>query len=291
VEVRCQALLTLSDLRASSATADVLELLSDPELRVRQMAIVCLGEIAEKGDRDIANRLALLLRAGDAKLRYQALLAYCQLSPGAAEADILRALADPDPEVRELSVRLIDEILVPVGGSLDEATTRALKQACLDGERRVRTVAQLLCAQLSVAAERSEIYLVVRGKCRVREPRDEQTAIELAGHLGLVDLQEDLRRRAFGVLGISFDPFRWVALGALVELGDEKAFARVTAALNSRRYMERTMAAQAIGQARAFAFAETLERFVGKEDLLDQDVLKTAIDACANPARLAPQAG
>lgn len=277
-EVRREALVALADLKAAEARDRVLSLLRDPEIKVRQMAVMCLGEIAKEGDEEVAGRLASLLRAGDPSIRYQALIAHGRVKPADASLDLLPALRDEDAEIRELSVRLVDEVLLAGGNGISSQLKEALVHAATEDENaRVRLVAELLCAELGLVAPREMICLVIARRFRVREPRDEQRAVALAGRLELTDAAEDLRRRAFGRLGFSLDPFRWVALASLCRWGDKRAFEKLKAALGDRSPVDRMMALESLGDSGHPAALSLLRARSDNPGNLDPEVLAEAL--------------
>lgn len=249
-KVRRQALLSIADLRATSLRTRVLSMLGDSDLEVRQMAVLVLGEIAEPSDHEVTGRIAGLLSAGAPSVRYQALLAYANLCPQRCEGDLKNALFDEDDEVRQLGIRLVDEVLLENGHDLSRELKQALQLRARDATPHVRLLAQLVCASSGLEAPRDHLLLVVERRLKVREPRDEQWAIELSGRLQLKESIPALSRRAFGVWGWSGDPFRWVALGVLARLGVDEALLRLIARLRSSKYANRVSAAYALGNSR-----------------------------------------
>lgn len=277
-EVRRQTLVALADMQAPEARDRALSLLCDPEIRVRQMAVMCLGEIAGHGDDEVAGRVASLLRAGDPSIRYQALTAHGQLRPDEASGDLIRALQDEDGEIRELSVRLVDEVLVARGCEIGRKLKEALFRAAADDEEPgVRLVAELLCAELGIDAPREMIRQVIAQRFRVREPRDEQRAVTLAGRLGLADTSDDLARRAFGRFGFSMDPFRWSALASLCRMGDQRALDKLKTALRARSSVDRSMAVQSLEESRHPEALSLLKSLRDNPGNLDQEVLTQAV--------------
>lgn len=287
--VRKGALLSLADVGATMHTELVARKLGDREIAVRQMAILALGELAEPGDEEMAGRIACFLRAGAPELRYQALLAHCRLLPEHAATDLGDALGDEDAEVRQLALRLIDELLLEELRCKEAPLLIERAKVCArDGDPHVSLLAQLVCSELRLDVPTHRIEQVVAGKLQVREPRDEQWAIALCGQRGLRQALPALRRRAFGWLGISFDAHRFNALAALVLLGDEKAAQRLVRGLSVRNFADRTRAAQALGESGHVAAQSVLKRLVGRESLIDQDVLNQALADLAQAASKAP---
>lgn len=263
----------------------VLALLSDVDLGVRQMAVLCLGEISPPDDQAVKGRLELLLKASAPAIRYQALLSLCQVSGRAAGPDVLLMLKDEDHDVRELSVRLLDEVILS-DEPLSVETVDALTRATSDESPFVRLVAELVLGERGIVASREMIAKVVRREMRVREPRDEQTAVLLAGRLQMQELTSALRRRAFGLLGYSLDPFRWGALASLARLFEERAMQKLVRSLHSRRYLERTMAAKSLGESGRAEAGPLLVALDRKQDLVDQSVVSEALQLLERfPAR------
>jgi HEAT repeat protein len=273
VEVRRQALLGLADLQAKEATLDVLNLLSDVELRVRQFAVLCLGEISNRSDLLVHQRLRSLTIAPEARLRYQAISALGQLDPDGFPSVADQGLRDLDPEIRELSLRLLEEVIVAAGRQLSPELSDMILQACSEPDAGIRLIAQIVAGELGWDAPRDMLLATVRRRFKVREPRDEQEAIALCGRLGLREALPSLSRRGFGWFGISFDPFRWVALGALAQLGDTQAVAKLEHALRSRRFSDRTMAVKTLGEVgdpRALPLLRELNGSTVDQEVLDE---------------------
>lgn len=286
-EVRRQALLSLADFGAREALDDVLVLLRDVEIKVRQMAVLCLGEIAEPGDVEALGRLASLLRAGDPSLRYQALLAHSHLRPEGAAEDLLAGIDDDDAEVRELAIRLVDEILIAQERAIPEALKRKVLRAALDESIHVRLNAQLVAVERGWESPVDALLEVASGRLRVKEPRDEQQAIVLLGHRRERAAIRPLERRAFGRFLMSFDAFRYSALGALGRMEHERALKKLRSSLRARAFVDRTMAVSALGQAGDVESLPLLRALVGKPDRVDQEtlaaVLKTLESVSALP--------
>lgn len=277
-EVRRRALVALADMEAKEVRERVLSLLRDQQIQVRQMAVLCLGEIADETDEEVVGRLASLLKAGDPSIRYQALIAHTHLRPREAQSDLSQALRDEDGEIRELAVRLIDEVPVargePIAGPLQGALVRVASEDAAPG---VRLVAELLCGELGFEAPHEMTRRVVSGRFRVREPRDEQRALMLAGRLRLTEVAPELHRRAFGRLGFSLDPFRWFALAALCRWGNERAFEKLKGALRARSPVDRTMAIQSLGESGHPEALSLLKRLPEDTANLDPAVLALAL--------------
>src|SRR5262245_46807930 len=107
-ELRTEAAVGLADAQASEARAELLAALDDTHVRVRQMAIVALGEIAEPGDREVLEAVRGLLVHEEAALRFQALIAFERLAAAEAGSVLVRATTDSDVEVSSMAFRLAE---------------------------------------------------------------------------------------------------------------------------------------------------------------------------------------
>lgn len=282
-DVRRAGLLGLSDFEATEASAEVLKLLEDVDLRVAQFAVLCLGEIADPANATVITALRDLVQSPEPRFRYQALSAFCRLVPEAAASVLEPAIDDPDPEIRELSLRLIDEVLVGGGHALSDHIQRQIVNAAFDADAGVRLIAQLVAAERRWDAPREMLLMVVRRRFKVREPRDEQQAIVLCGELGMKESMPSLARRAMGWFGLSVDPFRWVSLGALVRLGDEQAFAKLRRATRSRRPNDRAMAVYILGQTGDQRVRPLLSQALEGANEGDQDMIREALRSLSEP--------
>ncbi len=278
-KVRRAALVALADQEAVEATSAVLPLLSDGEPEVRQMAVMALGEIAEPGNAEVIARLVAFLATGAPPLRFQALSGLGRLSPAELRAALPRALGDADPEIRALSVRLLEErLLAEPDSELDDALRAGIEAAARDVDPRVSLVGQLLGAQLGLDVPHDALIDLVNGSRPARERRDEQLAIELCGRLGLRAASRGLRRRARGWFGMSFDPFRYQALASLSALGDGRASERIAKLLARGGLRERTLMVFAVGKVGLERFRPQLEALLDPPGRVDAEVLGTALE-------------
>ncbi|GEM_PF-1793726 len=283
--VRRGALLALADNGAPGIEADVLPLLKDPVLPVRQLALLCLGEVASLESKEVLNQVRLFLGSEHGALRYQALLAISQLSPESLSGDLLDALDDEDEAVRELSLRLVDEVLHAGEKPIPESIKSRVIDSCEDSVLHVRLVAQLVAGSCEWDAPRAMISQIVRRRVKVHEARDEQQAIVLAGRLQMRELIASLGRRAYGWFGYSVDPFRWVALAALARMNEEVAWTRLLQALNSRRAVERTLAVEGLAESARKEALPILEDLRGDESQVESGVLELALKSLNDSLR------
>lgn len=275
-EVRAQAALTLADLRARECVEQVLPLLGDVHVRVRQMALVALGELAEPGDRAVAGRIGAFLEVAEAALRFQALVAWARLVPERLEGVVEERLTDADAEVRLLALRLLHEHWLDAARTLPAALAEAARARLEDPTPAVRLVAAVLLARAGKPTDTALLVRAVSGHVRAAEPIDEQEAIALCGELGIVAAIPALRRRAFGLFGMSLDPFALQAKVALAQLGDGRARASILTGLSARSWHVRALSVDAAAQARLVEALPQLEGMRG-DPKLDRELIEQAI--------------
>lgn len=280
--VRRTAALALADLEARRAFPALLGLFADPDLRVRQMAVLAVGELARAGDDEAEGRLLGLTRAGDAAIRYQALAALAGLSGAEARPQILSALGDQDPEIRELSVRLAAEHLAATG-SLDAEVERLLRVAAEDSEPLVALAAEIEGLSLGLDLGRRHVLELLTRRQRPSDARDERRAIELCARWGMNEAIPALRKRAFGWFGLSLDPYRWPIRATLARLGDARAIKSITRGVDRGRWLRRTLAVEAAGAAGLRELGPRLLHLRGQAELVDQEVLEQALAALSVP--------
>jgi hypothetical protein len=268
-ELRAEAAVALADAQATGARTALLAALEDRELRVRQMAIIALGELGEPGDGELSDRLGSALGAQEPELRFQALIACERLAPERAPVLIERALGDDDDEVRAMALRLARQRWPEAGAppAIFEQATAALD----DKATIVRAAAALWLAPLGVARADDVLVGVVDGSVRLELGSELEEAVELVGIRGLRRAERALARRAFGLFA-RVDALRWHALVALARLGDARARRTILRGLAAWTRDARTLAVVAAGRAGLREAESTIGRFRG------------------NPRRAAPEA-
>jgi HEAT repeat protein len=254
--LRVAVLVALADGGMHEAIGNILPLLTDGDLDVRRYALLALGELAEEGDSLVLSKIAPFLGATDPRVRYQALSATFALAGTGASAALCSAKDDADARIRELLARLLGELL-DLGN--DEAARAALHSLTGDEHPLVRAVAQLMCLERGIDAPTDGVVALVARALRPGEPRDEQLAIELSGRLRIRPAEPALTRRAFGILGLSADPFRFHARVALAALGHAAAVRSVERGLRRGNRLERFALLSAMAEVRARAFAPLIE--------------------------------
>jgi len=279
--VRRTAVVALADLEAKEALPTLLTLLADADLRVRQMVVLALGELARDGDREVEGRLLGLTRAGDAAIRYQALAAVAGLLHDGARSEILAAASDQDAEIRELGVRLAAQHLT-AGRPLDPAVEALLRQGAADGAARVALAAEIEALTLGLDVGVAHVLDLLAGRLRGSEAADERRAIGLCAQRGIQAAVPILRRRGLGWFGISIDPYRWPIRAALARLGEPRAARAILRGLRSRRWLTRTLAVEAAGEAGLVDLRRHLTLLEDRAELVDQDVLKQALLALSD---------
>jgi hypothetical protein len=275
-ELRADAATALADAEAFEAREALLAVLSDPHLRVRQMAVLALGEIAAAGDKVVIEALEPLLQASEPALRFQALIGLYRLNPAAAAELLTRSAVDEDGEVRAMVYRLADELWPPettVPAAFLERATNALS----DPTTAVRATTAVFLAGRGDPRAESVIVSVIDGSVPAGTLADVQAAIELAAERGLVAAAQGLARRAFPSFVLRSDPLSWHARIALARLGDARAEGAILSGLVAWTRDARTLAVVAAGRARLAGAYDTIRRFRGDTERADPDAVEEAL--------------
>jgi HEAT repeat protein len=249
----------------------LLALCDDAQLRVRQMALSAIGELGGKTEvATVAKHLASELP----DMRYQALLAYCQLEldTDARAQALARAVNDVDDPVAHIALRTAEEQITSDAARREpfrcvyDAALVQLRNAkrgadvqlcaamfCLEyaGDGTERAPAEARAAVLQLASSGT-----VSGKAVSKE--EEAWAIELAGRLGARELQADFERRAFGFVRFLRDTCALHAKVALVHLGHAEALASLIAEAKGKSGTDRYLAILALGRTGHADARETL---------------------------------
>lgn len=282
VEVRAAAALGLSDSGVRRALPELLRAAGASEPRVRQMALIALGELAEPGDAEVRGALASAFESDAPALRFQALVAAGRLLPDAELSLWLgRALADPEGRLRYIACRIIEERFFS-GEAAAEAALGAFEERLVarldDEEPEVALAAALVLAPRGVQAAQARIVEALNRRRSFPQPEDEQAAIELCAELGLRAALPGLYGRAFGgLLGGSALAFQ--ARVALARLGDPRACRLILRGLSSRRRTVRAQSIAAAGQARLEAARARLLELRGGAGEADRQSAAEALAA------------
>lgn len=254
VEVRANAALALADAGATRGLPSLLRAAAGGEPRVRQLALVALGELAERGDPDVARVLASALESDAPALRFQALVAAGRvLSRRELSSWLERALDDPEGKLRYIACRIIEERFF-LDAEAEDAQRHAWAQRLVsrldDPELDVALVASLLLAPRGVEAARTRVVQALNRHRSFPQADDEQAAIELCAELGLHEARPGLYGRAFGGLLGGGSALAFQARVALARLGDERARRHILRGLSSFRRNVRLQSIAAAGLAR-----------------------------------------
>jgi HEAT repeat protein len=279
--IRSEAAVALADIGARSALDALVDAMADEHSRVRQMALLALGELGTSDERRIVDVVRGLLDDAQPELRYQSLVALFRLDPERAEPLLVGALRDRDEQIRYVSVRMAEEHYVGKG----ERSTRALPPQVMAGltERLrdtsadVRLAAAIVLLKGDDRSGAQEIIAALNTPGAIRHLDDEQAAIELAGDFGLAEATPGLVRRAFGPFGPSRHAFSWHARVALAKLGDARARGSILRGLTSFFRDTRSAAVAAAGHAGLEEAREVIGGMLGDERRADQSAVEQAL--------------
>ncbi len=275
-EVRARAAVALADAGAVSERPSLLHALKDASDRVRQMAMLALGELGKATPAEL-DAVRAALRDPVPELRFQALVALHHLSGQDTERVLNEMLIDPDAEVRFVAIRIAEERFVEAKRSGPPWLLERLTGALEDEVPYVRLLAAITLHRAGETTDASPLIAAVNVRAGVREPEDEQAAIEIAGELKLEQARGGLERRAFGVLGFTRDPFAWQARVALAQMGHARAVAGILADLKGWTWETRTLAAAAAGAARLVPARARLLAMLGDEQSANQETIRDAL--------------
>jgi HEAT repeat protein len=275
-EIRAEAAVGLADAGAQGARTALLATLDDPMLRVRQLAILALGELGEAGDQELGERLVGALAAAEPALRFQALIACERLLPERAQGILTNAAADPDAEVRAMALRLARQRWPETGAPapLLELAGRALG----DPATIVRAAAALWLGALGDARADDVLVGVLEGKLRIESEAELEDVMELAARRNLTRARPALERRAFGLLRRP-DGLRWHARVALARLGDARARESILRGLGAWTRDARTLAVVAAGRAGLREAREQIATFRGDPRRAEPEAVEEALGA------------
>ena len=280
-ELRAEAALALADAEAGGANTALLAAIDDPMLRVRQLAILALGELGEPGDAELGARLRGSLESNEPSLRFQALIACERLLPEEAPALLATGLSDPDDEVRAMALRLARQRWP--GADAPAKLVELARKALDDHAALVRATAALWLSPLGEA--RAEVVLVgmIDGSVPVAGGAEVVEAMELVAERGLTGAASGLARHAFG-LKSRVNPVRWHALVALARLGDPRARRTILRGLDAWTRDARTLAVAAAGRAGLEEARAKIDAFRGDPRRAEPDAVEEALGALRAPS-------
>ncbi|MEO8184416.1 MAG: HEAT repeat domain-containing protein [Deltaproteobacteria bacterium] len=291
LEVRAAAALGLADADAERSLAPLLSAATYGAPRVRQMALVAIGELAQPGQLDATGALRAGLDSELPALRFQALVAAHRLFDDALlEPELERALADAEAKVRYVACRIVEEryfgaARAPAALREPERDTErgrwlgALRERLGDADPAVALAAAIPLARSGSEHARACVVAALNRSGSAEQLEDEQAAIELCADLGLIAARPGLVARAWGGLLGGSSPLAFQARVALARLGDARARAHILRGLSSWSRGARTRAVAAAGQARLEAARPRLLEMRGDERQADPESVNEALRA------------
>jgi HEAT repeat protein len=285
LEVRSAAALALADAEATSALPVLLRAAASGLPRLRQMALVAIGELAEPGDDESLAAVRIALASEAPALRFQALVAAGRLMPPAELATWLsEALKDSENRLRYIACRIVEERFFS-DAAHDETRLRDLETMLADRlkdpDADVVVAAAVSLAPRGSAPARQVLIDALNQRRSFAQPEDEQAAIELCGELGSSAARPGLAQRAFGGAWAGRSPLAFAALVALARLGDERARRQILRGLSSWSKSTRAQCVAAAGMARLEAARPRLLEMRADEraaDLRSVDEALLALD-------------
>ncbi len=277
-DVRADAAVALADVDGREALPALLEAASDAHERVREMALLAIGELSPPEHREVVPLLERNLQAGSSAVRFQALVAAQRVGLPQWEQKLVAASRDADPKIRYLAFRLMEEHFD--GERPPDFVLSRIVSALTDPEPEVAAAAAMLGAPSGLSAARKRLVDAINQGLRLPAPEDEQTLIELCGELSLDKAIPGLRRVAWGRFGLVPGRFAWHAKVALARLGDAAARRQLQRGLHSRNRDARTLAVAAVGRARWVELRPELER-MQRAGLAEPEALTEALELLA----------
>jgi hypothetical protein len=273
-EIRAEAAVGLADCGAHEARAELVAGLEDAHVRVRQMVVLALGEVAEPSDAEIVAVLRELVTHDEPSLRFQALIAFERLGGDAADDALVRAAGDADVEVRSMAFRLADRRYEHSEPPL--ALLAAARRVLEDPPSAASATAALFLSAHGDRSADAALVGALAGKLPLSDA-DLQAITEAVADLGIHAAREPLARRAFGPFGAKLDARGWSACIALARLGDERASRAILRRLRAWNRDTRTLAVVAAGRARLAAARQAILEFRGDPGRADPEAVEEAL--------------
>ncbi len=254
IEVRAQAVLAMADGGAHEAVGTLVCLAKDGAPRVRQMALLALGELAQPNATEAIDAALAAIQSELPALRYQGLVTLRNLHGLGAAVVTASRLADSDDEVRWVAIRLLDELSVKdpnqpdVAAAIDETIRQvspALRASVQDSNRRVANAARLLLARWGDPDAIEGLTAMLSGKAGKLDPQDELAAIHLTALWRVTAATPVLQKRAWPLFWEG--PTTFAARLTLAQLGDERARQSILADLHSTAPFKWARAIEPVG--------------------------------------------
>lgn len=261
-ECRAEAAVALADADASESRDVLVAALEDRSVRVRQMTLLALGEVAHAEDDEVIQRIRSLLASPEPALRFQSLVALDALAPQLVASAIEAASSDEDDEVRAMAFRLA-EVRFPAEVPAPERLLTAARRVLGEHAPAVRATAALFLAARGDVGGAGVLIELIDRRIRSASGEDVQAAIDAVVALKLEAAHRPLVFRAFGIFGVRLDPIAWHACVALAQLGDERARAAILKGLDAWTHQARTFAVVAAGRANISEARARIEAFRG----------------------------
>jgi HEAT repeat protein len=277
-DVRRAAALALADSNARGSVTCLVAAAADGSPRVRQMALLALGELAEAGRPDVVAALQRSLRDPLPGLRFQALSSLVALGHD-TQASLSLGLQDGDPQVRLLALRL----MVDLERGVPQALRGLVRERLTEPAATLRVAAALLLLsgddQSSDAAR--VICTALNDLSAELDGEEEQQAIDAVARERLQDALPGLRRRAqSGWWSPSL--MQWPSRAALARLGDVAAKEQILRGLAAWSWQTRTQAAIAAGAARLGEAHAPLTALLAKPTAADPEAVQEALQLIAS---------
>lgn len=278
-EVRGAAAVALADAEVRDATEALLAALDDAHLRVRQMALLALGEVASAEEPGVATAVEAALGDPAPAMRFQALIAGHRLDLPVMDSALLQATSDVDAEVRQMAFRLLEERATGPSGDVTLGTSAmgAAREGVDDPVPAVRAAAAVLLARSGDPAGRRALLAALALPESALDLEDELSAIELSSELGLREACPLLERHAWGRFGLGGGRSAYAARTALALLGDTRAERAILADLRAWNRETRTLAVVAAGRAGLTSARDTLQTFQKDPDRADPEAVTEAL--------------
>lgn len=296
-EVRSIAALVIADGQLRELSAELLTALTDEAPRVRQLALLAIGELGVPVSRDDLAQIRPLLDSALPALRYQALVTWSRvLGPASGWPELITALDDTDDEVRWVAWSLIEEALMRHQANargdnaadasippqtIDRLRLRgALESRASDSVLRIQVIAASVLFRLGDASPMDRLCERIQhgGKLEQKIVVD---LIERWGRLQYEPARSWLTRHARR--GWLEGPFGWSATVALGALGDLSAQSAILAELDVVSARRRERALKAVKELKLVAARERVLRLTrspsGVDPWLAQYTLEALVDS------------
>ncbi len=282
--VRGEAAVALADAKAHEQVSALVGAARDDNLRVRQMALMALGEVAPPGHERARAVIERALDDDSPEIRFQALVALHHVTH-VEPSRLVRSLSDDDALIRHITLRIAEERWLEAASPLPDTLLDGARRALDDASPGVSLAAAILLAKAGDDAGHARIAAVVGAPKSGVDAEDEQTAVELAGELRIEAARLGLERRAFGPLASYRGRFTWHARVALAKMGDARARDAIVRGLGAWSRDARTLAVAAAGRARVAEALPIIEAMRDDATRADPDAVGAALEELARGAR------